>query len=591
MEITEKKKILLVEDEVIVAMTEKSDLENIGYSVTHVINGEEAVSYALDYNNHFDIILMDIDLGSGIDGTETAEQILSSKDIPIVFLSSHVEPHIVKRTEKITSYGYLVKNSNLAVIDASIKMAFRLHEAKIVQKENEEKFRRIYENVSIAIAQVSLNFTIEHANEAYCNMLGYTEDELIGKTLKDITHKEVVEENLHKQKMLAEGKIEHFHLDKKFIHKNGRTVYGILDANLIRDENDQPSYFLGSVVNITERKDTEEKHKFLFENMTQGVVYHSPTGEILQSNEAANQILGLEKNKLNGKNPSDKRWQALNENNTECPTEQHPVSITIKTKNPVRNKVMGVFIPEKNSYRWINVNSTPCFFDGTDKIKHVLVTFENITKRKEAENKLIDELAEKELILKEVHHRIKNNISSIGILIKMQLRQIENKEAKSILNEALNRIESMRLIYEKLLISDDYSEISVSDYLSDLLTAIENSFPPNNNIKINKSIDNFIISIKEIFLLGIIINELITNSVKYAFDKIKKPEIEITFKKNNSTIELFVSDNGIGIPEKLESDTPGGFGISLIKLLVKQLKGNIAFSSDRGTECRITYKV
>ena len=110
-------------------MAKKQQLAKLGYTVDHVLTGEAAVSYALDADSRPDLILMDIDLGKGIDGTEAARQILNETDIPVIFLSSHTEPEVVEKTEKITSYGYVVKNSVITVLDASIKMAFKLFEA------------------------------------------------------------------------------------------------------------------------------------------------------------------------------------------------------------------------------------------------------------------------------------------------------------------------------------------------------------------------------------------------------------------------------------------------------------------------------
>lgn len=584
------KHILLVEDEIITAATEKAQLESIGYSITHVTTGEEAITFSLNSNNRIDLILMDIDLGTGINGTETAQKILLNRNVPIVFLSSHTEPEIVKKTEEITSYGYIIKGINTTVLNASLEMAFKLHKSQTTAKENEEKFKRIYDNVSIGIANVSLDFRIQHANNAYCKMLGYEENELIGKSLKEITHVETIEENLKKQRMLAKGEIEHFHLDKKFIHKSGKVVHGILDANLIRDENGKPSYFLGSVVDITSRIENEEKHKFLFENMTQGVVYHDSKGSIIQANKSANKILGLDQSTIKGMSAEDKRWDAINVDFSKCTPDEHPITITLKTKKPVRDKILGIKIPELNKYRWININSTPNFFEGTNSIRNVLITFKDVTKRKEAEEKLKNELLEKDIILKEVHHRIKNNITSIGILLKMQANQIDNSEAKSILNEAQTRVESMKLIYDKLLINNDYNEISISEYMNDLVDAIESSFFRDKSIIINKDIDHILLPVKTVYSLGIIINELITNSMKYAFDNITNPIIDISLKNQETRITLSIKDNGVGLPDNyLSKKTSSGFGISLVKLLAKQLKADIKFDSNNGTECSLTF--
>ncbi|SLM29848.1 putative PAS/PAC sensor hybrid histidine kinase [Desulfamplus magnetovallimortis] len=141
-------------------------------------------------------------------------------------------------------------------------------------KESEERFRKIYTHMSVGIAQISMDFFIEHANEAYCQMLGYSEKELVGKHLKEITHPEIIKENLEKQAQLASGEIDHYRMDKKFIHKSGNLIHGILDANLVRDSTGRPLYCLGSVLDITERKQvekalksSEEKYRSMMESM------------------------------------------------------------------------------------------------------------------------------------------------------------------------------------------------------------------------------------------------------------------------------------------------------------------------------------
>ncbi len=130
-------------------------------------------------------------------------------------------------------------------------------EAEESLRKSEERFRQVYSHMAVGVAQVSLAFRIEAANEAYCRMLGYDESALIGKHLKEITHPETLAENLRKQSLLAAGEIDHFRMEKQFIHKSGRIIHGILDANLVRDTGGRPQYFLGSVLDITERKRTE----------------------------------------------------------------------------------------------------------------------------------------------------------------------------------------------------------------------------------------------------------------------------------------------------------------------------------------------
>ncbi|MBF0528550.1 MAG: PAS domain S-box protein, partial [Deltaproteobacteria bacterium] len=125
-------------------------------------------------------------------------------------------------------------------------------------RESEARFRLIYEHMAVGVAQVSLTFRIESVNAAFCRMLGYREEELLGKYLQDITHPESIEENLRQQTLLASGMIDNYHMEKKYIHKKGHTIYAIIDTILIRDGNDQPLYCLGTVMDISAHKRAEE---------------------------------------------------------------------------------------------------------------------------------------------------------------------------------------------------------------------------------------------------------------------------------------------------------------------------------------------
>ncbi len=157
MDAEKKKRLLLVEDDAIIALSTTQQLKRKGYETLHAGSGEKAVEYTVSGDQNIDLILMDIDLGSGIDGTEAAQLILKKKDIPVVFLSSHTESEIVEKTEKITSYGYVVKNTGITILDTSIKMAFKLFSA---HKEISRK------NMVIKAGNENLRVSIEHLEEA-----------------------------------------------------------------------------------------------------------------------------------------------------------------------------------------------------------------------------------------------------------------------------------------------------------------------------------------------------------------------------------------------------------------------------------------
>jgi PAS domain S-box-containing protein len=149
-----RKSILLVEDEAIIGMTTARALEQ-EYEVTTVLRGEEAIE-VIRGGKRIDLILMDIDLGRGMDGTEAAEIILRDRHLPVVFLSSHTEKAVIDKTEKITSYGYVLKDTRYTVLFASIKMAFKLYEARRAISEKENKYHVLNERYRLAISSAKI---------------------------------------------------------------------------------------------------------------------------------------------------------------------------------------------------------------------------------------------------------------------------------------------------------------------------------------------------------------------------------------------------------------------------------------------------
>jgi PAS domain S-box-containing protein len=142
-------------------------------------------------------------------------------------------------------------------------------QAEEALRESEARFRSVYDHTAVGLVHVSLDLHIISANKAYHDMLGYKENDLIGRHLKEITHPDVIDENFQNQAKLASGEIDHYSMEKKFIHKNGQTVHAILDANLIRDALGNPTYFLGSVVNITERIQAAAEREKIQAQLTQ----------------------------------------------------------------------------------------------------------------------------------------------------------------------------------------------------------------------------------------------------------------------------------------------------------------------------------
>jgi len=253
------KHILIVEDDILIAAMGQRQLQEKGYQITHVTSGEEVVDFVFNKNLNIDLILMDIDLGQGMSGTDTAKIILQEKDIPIVFLSSHTEPEIVQTTEDITSYGYVVKGSGVTILDASIKMAFKLFEAKLKQKQKEielfysqEKFHKIFQTSPTPISITSLpDGVFLEVNKSFEKIFGYTKEEVIGKTALNINLWKYPEERERllqiylTEKLLENTKVE-------FVAKSGEPIFAIITFFLL--ELNSKFYSISIISDFTNQK-------------------------------------------------------------------------------------------------------------------------------------------------------------------------------------------------------------------------------------------------------------------------------------------------------------------------------------------------
>ena len=216
---------------------------------------------------------------------------------------------------------------------------------------------------------------------------------------------------------------------------------------------------------------------------------------------------------------------------------------------------------------------------------------EDITQRILAEEKIKKLLEEKEMILKEVHHRIKNNMSTIKGLLYIQAEALNDQSAVAALRDAENRVESMMILYDKLYRSSDFKELSVREYLPVLADEIIRSFPNRGIVEIEKSIDEIILGADTLFPLGILINELLTNIMKYAFTGRNSGVITIIASIKNNHIVLIVGDNGNGMPESVTIEKSTGFGLDLVRMLTEQIGGTIRIERGNGTRFVLEFNV
>jgi PAS domain S-box-containing protein len=214
----------------------------------------------------------------------------------------------------------------------------------------------------------------------------------------------------------------------------------------------------------------------------------------------------------------------------------------------------------------------------------------DISESRIAEVEIKKLLGEKEIILHEVHHRIKNNMNTVAGLLYLQSESIENELASSALKEAHSRVLSMMLIYDKLFRSNDFNNISTAGYLPELIDGIIQTFPNFSHVQIKTEIEDCVMGTNTLVPVGIIINELVTNAYKYAFTGIEKGQIHISFlKREDNLFEIIVKDNGRGIPESVVIGESTGFGLNLVYLLTQQMRGTVEVVRGEGAEFKIKF--
>lgn len=207
-----------------------------------------------------------------------------------------------------------------------------------------------------------------------------------------------------------------------------------------------------------------------------------------------------------------------------------------------------------------------------------------LVERKTTEEKINSLLQEKDLVLKEVHHRIKNNMNTTYGLIVLQAESLTDKEARKALDNTASRVQAMITLYEELFISGHYNEVSMKKYLPLLAERIISNFPNRDIVNLTVTSDEFTLDEKKLSSLGLIVNELLTNIMKYAFVGRKSGEIIMILKNNSGGFLLTIEDNGAGLPDDSELAKQSGFGLSLVNSLTKQLNGKISFESNNGTK-------
>lgn len=209
---------------------------------------------------------------------------------------------------------------------------------------------------------------------------------------------------------------------------------------------------------------------------------------------------------------------------------------------------------------------------------------------KDKAEQLEKELEVKTILLREIHHRVKNNLNIIASLLNLQMHEVESgKDAKTAFAESRNRIYAMSQVHEKLYETDNFSEIEMKSYIANVTDELVSTYNIEKKITLDIDADPLYFDINTAIPFGLILNEIVSNSIKHAFPDNYEGRIKVTLKKNKNTIVFIVKDNGIGIPSELDPTSSDSLGLTLIQLLSEQLDGSISISGENGTEIKILF--
>jgi PAS domain S-box-containing protein len=326
---------------------------------------------------------------------------------------------------------------------------------------------------------------------------------------------------------------------------------------------------------------SEAKYRGLLENVFDGVYQSTPEGKLLTANPAIVRMLGYE---------SEEELLVINARDLYLNSEDRDIfARKIAEKGEVRN--LELALKRKDGQSLIVLENARIMHNERGELYYE-GTLTDISDLKRADEQIKASLAEKEILLREIHHRVKNNMQIISSLLNLQASQMNDKNVLKMSKESQSRIRSMALVHEKLYRSQDLSRINFSDYIRSLTTHLFQFNQVNPNlIQLKMDLEDVFLDIQTAIPCGLILNELITNALKHAFPKNGGGEITVELHPGGDhASQMVVRDDGVGIPEDMDIQDPKSFGLQIVTMLVNQLEGNMEVQRKGGTNFKIVFR-
>ncbi|MBD3167941.1 MAG: PAS domain S-box protein [candidate division Zixibacteria bacterium] len=462
-------------------------------------------------------------------------------------------------------------------------------EAERALRDSEERYRTIFDNSALGIFEYSIDGKIINVNQAYAELYGYESPAEVFEAIDDVgkhfyvfpeKRNEIIREVTEKRGVLI--------YENLYRRKDGSEFVGNLKLEAVRDETGNILYLFGFVEDITERRKFEDElrrkereFRTLAENAPDIIARLDREYRHIYVNPVIEQSTGLGPEFFIGKSHRDLGMPEEIANTWISQLENVFQSREKKVHNFDFNTPGG-----KRYYESLVVPE----FDDYGEVNSVLGITRDITDRIKAEEELKASLKEKEVLLKELHHRVKNNLQIVSSLLGFQSQTIQNEEAKAVFRDSQARIKSIGLIHEQLYRESDLSRINFRKYIEELIYSLHASFGIRfGKIELEIETNDVSLSLEQSIPCGMIVNEIVSNSLKHAFPGDRKGKIKIYFESKGNLCYLNISDDGVGLPEGFELELQNTMGMQLIILLTKQLKGEVEHINENGTRFKIEF--
>jgi PAS domain S-box-containing protein len=535
-----------------------------------------------------DLVLLDLGLGDS-QGLDTFTSVSHTHpSLPVVALTGLDDDALALRTVQAGAQDYLTKNTvTPEILRRTIRHAF---ERKRVESQiktaldaltrSEENFRRSLEDSPLGMRIATVKGETIYANKAFLDIYGYESiDEFYGIPIKERYTPQSYAEFLTRKKDREQGNFGPSEYEINIIRKNGE----IRHLQVLRNEVfwDGSMQFQVIYQDITERKRVEEalrESEGIFNQfLTASPVLVYIKNEKHRFNKLSKSFEGLfckPISELIGKDLYDLLPPELAKIVFEDDLKVLKEGVSVNAEERLNDRVFSSI-----KFPIHRESGNPDYLGGFSV---------DITERKRAEESLGASLVEKEVLLKEVHHRVKNNLMTIIGLIKMQEAKADNKMFNPLLQELEGRIRAMAQVHDSLHRSKDLAHIGLQDYIETMSTQICTQFGAKRDIRFSVHAAGVALGLDIAVPCGLILNELITNAYKHAFPAGQPGEICISFQERTGTarraptFELTVADNGVGLPAGMNLDNPETLGLRLVKMLSQQLNGSIALDRSAG---------